>query len=339
MTIRDVAREAAVGIKTVSRVVNDEPNVAPATAQRVHDAIARLNWEPDAIASNLRRTTTRTRSLGLLLGSVANPFAASIHRAIEDVASHRGVAVFASSFDEDPEREVSSVEAFLRRKVDGLILTPAAGSQSYLHDAVPHKVPVLFIDREPREFRADVVRSDNLGGAVRATNHLLGRGHRRIAGLFDRSDIWTSSERRRGFQEAARARGLTDEESVTVSGLDTAEAAHAAVLELFAAASPPTAIFSAQNDITVGVLHALRRLGLQREVAVIGFDDVELGDLMEPGVSVVAQRPGEIGRSAAERMFARLEAVRSDATIAPVDIVLPVDLIARGSGEIAPPAS
>jgi LacI family transcriptional regulator len=132
VTIREVAHEAGVGIKTVSRVVNGEPNVAAATAQRVREAIARLQWEPDAHASNLRRTHTRTGTLGLLLGSVDNPFAATIHRAIEDIAIHRDVAVFASSFDEDPAREVAAVEAFVRRKVDGLILTCSADSQAYL---------------------------------------------------------------------------------------------------------------------------------------------------------------------------------------------------------------
>jgi LacI family transcriptional regulator len=192
ITIREVAQHAGVGIKTVSRVVNDEPNVAPATAARVRASIEELRWEPDAHAANLRRLTTRTRSIGLLLGSVANPFSATIHRAIEDVAIQRDVAVFASSLDDDPHREVAAVGAFVRRKVDGLVLTCVAESQSYLAELVPSQTPVVFFDREPAGYAADVVHSDNAGGARAAARHLLGLGHRRLALLLDRRGIWTA---------------------------------------------------------------------------------------------------------------------------------------------------
>lgn len=338
VTIREVAREAGVGIKTVSRVVNGEPNVAAATAERVRETIARLQWEPDAHASNLRRTNTRTRTLGLLLGSVDNPFAATIHRAIEDVAIHRDVAVFASSLDEDPAREIAAVEAFVRRKVDGLILTCAAGSQSYLAEVVPPEVPIVFIDREPADFTADTVRSDNLGGSTLATRHLLAQGHRRIAGLFDRSAIWTSQQRREGFARAMAEYGVAPDQLDAMSDLTTPQAAEATVLELLGSPTAPTAIFSAQNRITVGAVHALRKLGRQHDVALVGFDDVELADLIDPGITVVAQRPAAIGQAAAERLFEQLDARRAGDPLPAVDAVLPVDLVCRGSGEIRPSA-
>lgn len=335
ITIRDVAQRAGVGIKTVSRVVNNEPNVAPATAERVRAAIAELRWEPDAHASNLRRTMTRTKSVGLLLGSVANPFSATIHRAIEDIAVHRDVAVFASSLDDDADREVAAVQAFVRRKVDGLILTCVAPSQAYLADLVPENVPIVFTDREPADFPADVVHSDNVGGARLATRHVLGYGHRRIALLLDRRSIWTARERERGFGEAVSAVGLTGDDVTVIADLSDQDAAERAVLELMSLPTPPTAIVSAQNLITIGAVHALRRLGRHRDVALIGFDDVDLADLMEPGISVVAQRPQQIGAQSAELLFAALDAgERPDPRIA----VVPVDLIPRGSGEIRPPA-
>ena len=339
VTIREVAREAGVGIKTVSRVVNGEPNVAPATAERVRETIARLQWEPDAHASNLRRTNTRTRTWGLLLGSVDNPFAAMIHRAIEDVAIHRDVAVFASSLDEDPAREVAAVEAFVRRKVDGLILTCAAGSQSYLAEVVPPEVPIVFIDREPSEFTADTVLSDNLGGSILATRHLLAQGHRRIAGLFDRSAIWTSQQRREGFSRAMADYDVSPAQLVALDDLTTPQAAEAAVLSLLSSPTAPTAIFSAQNRITVGAVHALRKLGRQHDVALVGFDDVELADLIDPGITVVAQRPAAMGQAAAERLFEQLDARGPRGLLPAVDTLLPVDLICRGSGEIRPPTA
>ncbi|MFF1572612.1 LacI family DNA-binding transcriptional regulator [Leifsonia sp. NPDC058292] len=337
VTIRDVAREAGVGIKTVSRVINDEPNVAPLTAERVHAAIKLLRWEPDNLASNLRRTHARTKSIGLLLGSVDNPFAAVIHRAIEDVAAHHGVAVLASSLDEDPVREVSAVENFLRRKVDGLILTCSTGSQAYLADLIPAKVPVVFIDREPSDYVADVVRSDNFGGAAMGTRHLLGRGHRRIAGIFDQTGIWTARQRKAGFLSAVDEFGVDESLCTIIDDVTTSAAAEAVVQNLLSSPRPPTAIFSGQNLITVGVVRALRKLGRQHEVALVGFDDIELGDLLDPGITVIAQHPAEIGTIAAERMFEQLENRASESAHETADFVSSVDLVIRGSGEIAPP--
>lgn len=334
VTIREVAQAAGVGTKTVSRVINEEPNVSAETTQRVRAAIAELNWHPDAHAANLRRIDTRTRSLGLLLGSVANPFWATIHRAIEDIAVHRDVAVFASSLDEDAEREVAAVEAFVRRKADGLILTCASPSQQYLSELVPTRVPTIFIDREPRGVSGDVVLSDNRGGAALATRHLLSRGHRRLALLVDRSDIWTAQQRSLGFFDALKEFGVAAQDAVVIDELTSEEAAEEAVLSLFAQPRACTAIFSAQNLITIGAIRALRRLGKSHEIALIGYDDIELGDLLDPPVSVVAQHPSVIGRIAAERIFARLD---SNSPIEPTQFQLPVKLIPRGSGEILPP--
>lgn len=335
ITIRDVAKHAGVGIKTVSRVVNNEPNVAPATAARVRASIEALQWRPDAHAANLRRTMTRTQSIGLLLGNVANPFSATIHRAIEDIAIHRDVAVFASSLDEEADREIAAVSAFVRRKVDGLILTCIARSQDYLADLVPETMPVVFIDREPTDFAADVVHSDNVGGTSLATRHLLGFGHRRIALLLDRRDIWTARERERGFREAIAEYALPSEQVIVVDGLTDQDAAERAVLAVMALPVPPTAIVSGQNLITVGAVHALRKLDRHRDVALIGFDDIELADLIEPGISVVKQRPEQLGEHAARFLFDSLEAgTRGE----PRTQVVPVDLIPRGSGEIRPPA-
>lgn len=336
VTIRDVAQQAGVGIKTVSRVINGEPNVSAATTERVKAAIAQLQWEPDSHASNLRRTHTRTKSIGLLLGSVDNPFAATTHRAIEDVAASHGVAVLASSLDEDPVREVAAVENFIRRKVDGLILTTSTGNQSYLDELVPPRIPVVFIDREPFGYEADVVRSDNVGGAALGTRHLLARGHRRIAGIFDRSGIWTASQRKIGFLDALEEFDVPPDSYTIVDDVTTAEAAEAAVLALLGSPAPPTAIFAGQNLISIGVVRALRKLGRQHEVALVSFDDIELGDLLDPGVTVIAQDPVAMGRTAAERLFAQLASIHAGEQLPATDLVLPVELIVRGSGEIAP---
>ncbi|ANJ28717.1 LacI family transcriptional regulator [Agromyces aureus] len=330
--MRHVATLAGVGVKTVSRVINGEPNVSAATSAKVLAAARSLDYQPDLHAGNLRRADGRTRTLGLLVGSVDNPFAGAVHRAVEDAALDHGVSVFASSLDDDPEREQAAVAAFLRRRVDGLILTTVSESQSYLAPEVRRGTPVVFVDREPAGIASDAVVSDNTDGAALATRHLLAHGHRRLAYLGDRSDIRTAQERRRGFLDELGRAGIATGDVPVIEGIHDEETARLATLALFDTDEPPTAIFGAQNLVTIGVIRALRELGRHRDTALIGFDDVPLGDLLDPGVTVIAQDPHTIGRLAAERVFARLDGDESPAA----RVVVPTVLIERGSGELPP---
>lgn len=331
-TMKHVAALAGVGIKTVSRVMNNEPGVAEATRAQVLRAAEQLRYQLDMNAGNLRRSDRRTRTLGLVLPSVANQFSGEIHRAVEDAMAPRGIAVFASSVDDDPEREQPVVAALLQRRVDGLIVTPSSPDQSYLASELERELPVVFVDREPVGLPADCVTSDNREGAAAAAAHLIRQGHRRIAYLGDLSSIQTARERRRGFAEEAARAGITGE-TLIVEELHDPQAAREAALRLLGGAEPPTAIFAAQILVTLGVLRALKQLGLQHRVALVGFDDFELADLLDPGVTVVAQHPEQIGRQAAERILARLDGRR----LPPERIVVPSTLIPRGSGEIPPP--
>lgn len=331
-TMRDVAALAGVGIKTVSRVINSEPNVSPETIAKVRDAAARLDYHPDLNAGNLRRTGRRTRTLGLVVGSVANPFSGAVHRGVEDTAVERGVAVFASSLDDDASREERIVGEMLRRRVDALILTTVRKNQSQLVGEQARGTVLVFVDREPAGIDADVVVTNNAEAAAEATGHLIGIGHRRLAYLGDRAELWTAQERRRGFLEQLGAVGIPTSGVPVVENLHTEDAAYAATLELLDRAHPPTALFTSQNLVTIGALRALRDRGLHRRVALVGFDDVPLGDMLDPGVTVVAQNPYEMGRIAALRAFARMDGDHSP----PSRLVVPSRLIPRGSGEISP---
>jgi LacI family transcriptional regulator len=327
-TMRDVAALAGVGIKTVSRVINDEPNVTPETIARVKSAAERLDYRPDIYAGNLRRTDRKTRTLGLVVGSVANPFSGAVNRGVEDVAASRGTAVFASSLDDDASREATIVSEMLRRRVDGLILTTVRKNQSYLVPEQRRGTVLVFVDRNPSGIDADVVLTNNAEASATAVHHLQSHGHRSIAYLGDRAELWTAQERRRGFQSVA-------DPGPVVENLHDSTSAHEAAVALLRSSNPPTAFFSSQNLVTIGVIRALRELGLQREVAVVGFDDVPLGDMLEPGVTVVAQDPYAMGSLAAERVFARLEGDQSESET----FIVPSSLVIRGSGEIRPRVS
>ena len=331
-TMRDVAALAGVGIKTVSRVINGEPNVSDALTAKVRLATEQLNYQPDLHAGNLKRSDRKTRTIGLVVGSVANPFSGLVHRGVEDVAADRGVAVFASSLDDDPSRETRIVSEMLSRRVDALILTTVKQNQGYLIPEQQRGTVIVFVDRQPAGIDADSVVTNNAEAAAAATAHLIDHGHRSIAYLGDRVDLWTARERRRGYFEQLAAVGIPTSEAIAVDGLHDDQTSYEATMRLFSSGSAPTAIFTAQNLVTIGAVRALRQLGLQRKVAIVGFDDIPLGDLLEPAITVVSQQPYAIGRLAATRAFDRIDGIDSDFGLH----VLPSVLVPRGSGEIRP---
>jgi LacI family transcriptional regulator, galactose operon repressor len=331
--MRDVAALAAVSLKTVSRVVNGEPTVAPELAERVRAAAAQLSYQPNLTASNLRRGDKKSFTIGLLVQDVANPFSAAIFRAVENVASAAGVSVLASSLDEDPARERTLASELVGRRADGLIIMPAGQDQSYLRLEQQSGTALVFIDRPPRLLAADSVIADNHGGTVDAMRYLLDRGHRRIAFVGDLESIESAQQRYAGYADALSRAGLSPDPHLVRHNVHSQEVAQAVCTELLTAQDPPSALFTAQNLITTGAVRALRARGLERQVALIGFDDFELADLLQPAVTVVAQDPAAMGRLSAEILLSR---IGSGADFAPTQRVVPTRLIVRESAEVPP---
>jgi LacI family transcriptional regulator len=331
----DVAALAGVALKTVSRVVNSEPGVSPELEARVRRAIEQLNYRRDANAATLRRVGGKTQTIGLVLEDVSNPFSSELHRAVEDAARERGVLVFAGSCDEDPERERDLIGSFRERRVDGIIVVPASHDHTYLYEERRAGTALVFVDRPASHLDADSIVSDNFGGAARAAAHLLERGHRRIGFLGDLLSISTAEERLRGYTHALESAGIRLDDDVVRTELRDPDAAARAVEAMLALPDPPTAFFTGQNLLTIGGVHALRRASRERDIALIGFDDISLADLLDPAISVVAQDAQAIGRAAADQLFRRLDGDTAPA----VHRVIPVSLIARGSGEIPPRSS
>jgi LacI family transcriptional regulator len=332
--MRDVAALAGVSLKTVSRVVNGAKTVDADMAARVRRAVAQLNYRHNLTASNLRRGDRRSFMIGLMLEDVSNPYSSSIYRAVEDVARERGVGLLAGSLDEDPERERELASSLVARRVDGLIIVPAGRDHSYLRDEQDMGMAVVFVDRPPALLPADSVLADDRHGAIMAVRHLIGHGHRRIAFLGDLTSIATAQDRYAGYRDTLSFAGLAEDPALVVHDLHTPDAAEVAVARMLTGPEPPTAVFSSQNLITVGAVRALRAAGVHHRTALVGFDDVPLGDILDPPVTVVAQDVVRIGTLAATILFRRIDGDPSDVQTH----VVPVSLILRGSGEIpAPP--
>lgn len=331
--MRDVAALAGVSLKTVSRVINGETTVDPELASRVNRAAAKLDYRPNLTARSLRSGDGRTRTIGVLLENVANPFSSTMHRAIEDAAGARGTAVFAGSVDEDPRRERALALALISRRVDGLIIVPTGDDQSYLANEQRSGLKIVFADRPPGLIRADCVTSDNTGGATIGVTHLIKSGHRRIGFLGDQRSIATARERFDGYRAALTQAGIDYDEALARWELHNEETALEATRDLLQSRSAPTALFTSQNLITIGAIRALRALGQEYRVALVGFDDLPLSDLLDPAVTVVAQDPAAIGTSACELLFSRMDGDDSPARLQTIQ----TSLLVRGSGEIPPP--
>ena len=330
--MRDVAALAGVSFKTVSRVVNAEPGVSSALRERVQAAAEQLNYRHNLAASNLRRAAPRTLTVGALLQDVGNNFSASVLRALENRLRVRGIAVLAASLDEEPDRERDLVHDLVARRVDGLVLMPASVSQEYLVSERRAGLPTVFVDRRPRGVDADSVTVDNHLGAQLATRHLIAYGHRRIAFISDLMAIDTAEQRLRGFTQSMHDAGLGDLNELVRLDVRSAHAAQAALMQLLTLPDPPTAVFAGRNDLSIGAVRALRALGLSHRVALVGFDDFPLADVLEPALTVVRQDLTRVGNEVGRLLFNRLDGDTSGA----VHVVLAPSLVVRGSGEIAP---
>jgi len=341
-TMKDVATLAGVGLATVSRVVNGTANVNPDLVRRVTEASLKLGYRHDLTASSLRRADRKTQTIGLVLEDVANPYSSLLHRSVEEACRLRGILVIAGSSDEDPGREHELVQTFTQRRVDGLIVVPTGRADEEIARVRRSGTPIVCVDRLVDIPDVDNVTVDNSGSTCEAVLSLIALGHRRIGYLGDLDTIWTARRRYAGYSEAHARAGLPLDTRLIRRDIHDSEAAEQAVSELLTSAEPPTALFTAQNLLTIGAVCALRGMGAHRRIALIGFDDFPLADLLEPAVSVIAQDPAAIGVAAAHLLLERIDDHDHDHDHRPArHEIVPIRYLPRGSGEIEPerPAS
>lgn len=304
VTLREVAREAGVSIKTVSRVMNGEPAVKAVTYARVRGAIDRLGYRPNELARGLKGS--RSRTIGLVIADISNPFFADLCKEVEEIARARGYSVILCASAEDAAAEQEYVELLLQRRIDGLLLVPAPGTHGYLERERGAGLPIVALDRPADGVESDVVLSEGRQGSRLATEHLIGHGHGRVAFVGDDKRIYTARQRLGGYEEAMCEAGL--EPLYRLGAGSIPSAAHAAH-DLLSEADPPTAIFAGNSLITAGVLRALDERGMRppQGVALVGFEDTELLSTLRPRLTLLCQPTRELGRRAAELLFERIE--------------------------------
>ncbi len=329
----DVAREVGVTAKTVSRVLNDDGPVAAGTRERVMAAVRKLGYQPNLMARNMR-VGARDATIGLVIPEMGNPFFGTVVGGIEDTVRARGLTLIVGSSSETAELEQSLIATFLARRVSALMVVPsAAGDHRHLRAERAAGLPIVFLDRPAVGMAADQVVSGNREGARSGVAHLIAHGHRRIGFVGDLpATLYTRRERFQGYRDALEEAGLPFDKALVESGHDQ-DAAFAAALRLLDLPGPPTALFAANNFAAMGTVVALARAG-RRDVALVGFDDLPLAEVLDPPLTVVAQDPFAIGATAAQLVLSRLDGHRSKAARR---VLVPTRLMVRGSGELPPP--
>ncbi|MFD8674338.1 LacI family DNA-binding transcriptional regulator [Streptomyces seoulensis] len=312
-TMADVARSAGVSVATVSHVLNGTRPVLPHTRQAVLDAVETLGYTPNSLARSL--VTSRTRSIGLAVSAISNPYFTEILQGVEAAALEAGYSLLIADPHDDPEHELKVVQLLHGRRVDGMIVAPSAepgGLVAYLRRQA---VPTVLLDRVlgpagPGQGPFDQVCAENSGPMAELVTHLASLGHRRIGLVAGLPGLSTTDERIAGYRQGLAAAGLDADDALVVSGSSEATGAERATAALLALPAAPTALVTANNAMTIGALRALRErgLGVPGDIALACFDDFAWADLFAPRLTAIAQPSREMGARAVRVLLDRLAA-------------------------------
>lgn len=326
-TMREVALRAQVSPSTVSHVINNTRFVSEEVHARVLAAMDELGYRPNALARSLRRG--RTFTLGLILPDSANPFFAEIGRGIEATAFDSGYSVILCNTERDYKKEELYVDVLTKNQVDGIIFVSAGDRPDSLYALLKRQLPVVLVDRLVTGLEVDLVMSDNRLGGYEISDHLIELGHQHIACITGPSYITPSAERIAGYREALQEAALPVEENLIVQGDFRIESGYSAAMEILKRPGAPTAIFACNDLMAVGAMLAAHQTGrrVPQDLAIVGFDDIELASYLTPPLTTVHQPKMAMGRRAVYLLIERI----NDKDLPPRCEVLPSKLVIRDS--------
>lgn len=328
-SLRKVAEHARVSIATVSRVINNVPLVDQKTKQRVEQAIRELNYVPNRVAQRLRSTNARKGLISLILPDIQNPFYVEVIRGVEAYAYEHNFAVMIGNFGQDEERQKLYFDIFKSEAVDGLIVAPAHGKDQHIIEAIEGGFNVVCIDRGLNEIDVDVVKVNNQRGAFTAIEYLIELGHRRIAHIAGLSHIPTTTERISGYMAAMEKHGIKVDPQLIRNSQSDYQSGAAIMAELLGLEERPTAVFAANNLLTLGALKTIHDndLAIPDDISIIGFDDMYWSGSLNPPLTAVHQPGFAIGHKATELLVQRIDQHDRHST----NIIFEATLIKRGS--------
>ena len=324
ITLKDVAALAGVSIKTASRALAGEAGVNAQTLATIKAAAQKLDYRPNRLAQQLRGGHA-THAMAVLIGELHNPFYSEVAAGVESVLRPEGFDIFIASTNEDENTEKHLIENFIERAVEGIIILPASQDHFYLETERSRGTPIVFLDRPPVNVLADSVTLDNRKAAGEAVRHLFAQGHKKIAVLADAENVWTARERIEGVRNAYGCAKVALDENLVSSGATAQDAILKVLTRLLQLPTDqaPTAVLALNNQITIGVISALKKLNVN--LNLVGFDDFDLSEVL--GTTVVHHSPFELGRQGALLALDRLE----NPNRKPTHHVMQAELIERSS--------
>jgi len=329
-TMKDIAREAGVSINTVSRALNGKPDVNEDTKKRILEIADRLNYVPNFLAKGL--VTKNTRTIGVIVSDNANPFFARMIKGIEDYARSRGYNIILCNTDERYEKEEEAVRLLREKRVDGLLitLTPAQKERTDILELKRTGVPFVLLNRHMDDIMTDYVINDNVYGAYLAVSHLAKLGHKRIGYISGPSQISSVRERLEGYRKALFENNIEFDNSLVKGSNLKMEGGYRLMKEFLELENRPTAVFTYSDFLAIGALKALKEAKLQvpKDIALVGYDDIEFSSLLEVPLTTVHQPRYRIGEEGAKILINRIEGKDSEGLH---QIILKPELVIRES--------
>lgn len=326
-TIKEVAQEAGVSIATVSRVLNGQSGVSKELAEQVKEIVRKMNYQPNAIARALKNS--ESRSIGLIIPDIENPFFPALVRGVEDAAQKNSYAVILCNTDGEPQQEEKYIKFLLSKQVDGILFVGNLDFQEHSSWLSLLPVPMVLLDRRIEGAPYSTVLIDNEMGAFLAVEHLIKQGRQQIAIIGGKPQSSTSRERVRGARRALALYGYNDQEEGYFDGYFTFDGGYQATMQLLASRYTFDAVFAANDMMAIGSIECLVNHGrnVPQEVAVAGFDDIKMAEWYKPSLTTVRQPVYKMGQLAVKSMVQQLTGVMTK----PCDTVLKPELIVRKS--------
>ncbi|MDW7674429.1 MAG: LacI family DNA-binding transcriptional regulator [Bacillota bacterium] len=306
-TISDVAKLAGVSRTTVSRVLNGKEDVNEKTRERVLQVIEELKYRPSTLARSL--VNQKNEMIGVILSDSSDPYFSRIIRGVEDIAHKFGYGVVYASMRWDPSIK-SSYANFMKDRTDGLlIIGSTVGSEDYLREIAEESFPLVLLEYQIENLKASFITIDNQDGAYTATKHLIQQGHRRIGHVAGHKNAQVAADRLAGYKQALTEYGIPYDGSLVIYSDFTTEGAIPATKKLLSLDKRPTAIFAANDSMAYGVIHAARELKLNvpQDLAVVGYDDIELASIIDPPLTTIHQPRYEMGSMAVWTLIQQIE--------------------------------
>jgi LacI family transcriptional regulator len=326
MNFSDLARQLKVSTATVSRALSRPEKVAPETRKRVLEFVQQSGYHMNGVARSLRTQSTRT--IGVIVSDIRNPFSSAIVKSVEDVARTNGYTVLICNADENVRNEESALELFIERQVSGVIHCSAGANLDLLRVLHQKSIPLVDLDRQSGLADVDTVVLNNHKGAALAIRHLLTLGHQRVAIISGPRHLSNARKRLEGFRKTFRSAQIAVPNEYLEFGDFREQSGRDAAERLLSLPIPPSAIFVANNEMMAGALFAIRqhRIKVPRDLSLVGFDDARWAQYSDPPLTVVSQPTEAMGRKAAELLLGRLTGERD-----PQTVIFEPDLIIRRS--------